>query len=541
MDVLNLFGESQLKRGCSPLLLHELVQTPAVQMPDNSALWSGESHLTYYSFWNAVERAAGGLANLGVARHDRVATYLPKSADHIIALFAISACGATLVPINPVLKPHQVHHILLDSAAKVLISSNDRIARLGPMAPDLEWLVTLNGTASQATNGRPIATWASVSEGVRHSLPRSLEGDPAAILYTSGSTGRPKGVILSHRNLVLGAQSVTAYLENTSADRVLSVLPLSFDAGFSQLTTAFSVGAEVVLLDYLLPQDVVRACVKHKITGITAVPPLWFQLVGLNWPTSATESLRYFANTGGKLPRDTLARLRQTFPRAAPYLMYGLTEAFRSTYLPPDQVDSRPDSIGKAIPNAEILIVRPDGSECDADEAGELVHCGPLVAQGYWRDPERTAVRFKPAPVQSPGLPHPQLAVWSGDIVKRDSDGYLYFIGRSDGMIKTSGYRVSPTEIEEVVFELPDVEEAAAFGVTHPTLGESIGLAVISGSGTQDTKELLDHCRARLPAYMVPARVEWRISLPRNPNGKIDRAAMAKEFVKSGGFSDATI
>jgi len=353
----------------------------------------------------------------------------------------------------------------------------------------------------------------------------------AAILYTSGSTGNPKGVVLSHRNMVAGAKSVSQYLENTADDRILSVLPLSFDAGLSQLTTAFNVGAKVVLLNYLLARDVVRACAEERITGLTGVPPLWIQLAEIEWPDSASQSMRYFANTGGRMPRATLDRLRIVMPRAKPYLMYGLTEAFRSTYLDPTEVDRRPDSIGKAIPNAEILVVRPDGQLCDADEPGELVHRGALVAMGYWNDAERTSERYKPAPGQPSGISIPEIAVWSGDIVRRDAQGFLYFVGRRDEMIKTSGYRVSPTEVEEVVYSTGLIGAAAAIGVSHSRLGQAIVIvATPPVGGRLDGEALLSECRRAMPQYMVPARIIERADLPRNPNGKIDRKALAAEF-----------
>jgi acyl-CoA synthetase (AMP-forming)/AMP-acid ligase II len=286
-------------------------------------------------------------------------------------------------------------------------------------------------------------------------------------------------------------------------------------------------------LDYLIPGDVVKACAREAITGITGVPPLWMQLVEQGWPEESRGQLRYFANTGGKMPRDTLARLRTIFPQAKPFLMYGLTEAFRSTYLPPSEADRIPDSIGRAIPNVEILVVRPDGSLCNADEPGELVHRGPLVSLGYWKDVERTRERFRPAPGQPSGLPNPEIAVWSGDTVRRDADGYLYFIGRADDMIKTSGYRVSPTEIEEVAFASGLVHEAAAVGVPHPTLGQSIVLIAKSQGQSSETEKLLAIYRAHLPAFMVPARIEWRSELPRNPNGKIDRKQLVAELTES--------
>ena len=353
----------------------------------------------------------------------------------------------------------------------------------------------------------------------------------AAILYTSGSTGRPKGVVLSHRNLIVGAESVSHYLGNSPDDVILSALPLSFDAGFSQLTTAFSVGAHVVLLNYLLPADVVRLCARHRVTGLTCVPPLWIQIADQDWPAEAAEHLRYFANTGGRMPKATLDRLRSVFPEATPFLMYGLTEAFRSTYLDPAEVDRRPDSIGKAIPNAEILVVRPDGSLCDPGEEGELVHRGALVAMGYWNDPERTAERFRPAPAREPGLCTEELAVWSGDVVVRDEEGFLYFVGRKDEMIKTSGYRVSPSEIEEVAYDTGLVRDAVALGVEDAKLGQHVVLVVSPASGGQvDVDALLAQMKKALPLYMLPKRVDVRPEIPRSPNGKFDRTLLREEL-----------
>jgi acyl-CoA ligase (AMP-forming) (exosortase A-associated) len=361
----------------------------------------------------------------------------------------------------------------------------------------------------------------------------------AAILYTSGSTGRPKGVVLSHRNMMAGAKSVAAYLQNHREDALLAALPLSFDAGFSQLTTAFHAGARVVLINYLMPRDVINAVVREQVTGLTAVPPLWIQLSQLEWPASVTHHLRYIANTGGRMPRETLKRLRSMLPRTRPYLMYGLTEAFRATYLPPEEVDRRPDSIGKAIPNAEVLVLRDDGTPCGPNEPGELVQRGALVAMGYWNDPEKTAERFRPLPGREPGLVLPEIAVFSGDTVRMDEEGFLYFIGRRDEMIKTSGYRVSPTEIEEVLYGTQLVAEAAAFGIEHPVLGQAVVAVITPRDGIAlDEEGVLRTCRAGLPAYMVPAHLSVRRdALPRNPNGKIGRKGLAAQF--DGLFRDA--
>ena len=286
------------------------------------------------------------------------------------------------------------------------------------------------------------------------------------------------------------------------------------------------------LVNYLVPRGIVAAIAQDRITGLTAVPPLWIQLAQLKWDDTARDSLRYIANTGGRMPKATLDVLRATFPRTLVYLMYGLTESFRSTYLPPTELDRRPDSIGKAIPNAEVLVVREDGTRCNPGEPGELVHRGALVSLGYWNDAEKTAERFKPAPGQRKGLVLPEIAVWSGDTVRMDEEGYLYFISRRDEMIKTSAYRVSPTEVEEVVYGTGLVGEAAALGIPHPVLGQAIVLIATAQNDVRlDGEALLSHCRQRLPAFMVPARVIVREgNLPRNPNGKIDRKMLAQEF-----------
>jgi acyl-CoA ligase (AMP-forming) (exosortase A-associated) len=390
-------------------------------------------------------------------------------------------------------------------------------------------------------------SWAGCLDAPPGAHHRIIDTDMVAILYTSGSTGKPKGVVLSHRNMVLGAKSVASYLGNHAGDTLLAALPLSFDAGFSQLTTAFHSGSRVVLLNYVLPRDVLRAMEREKVTGLTAVPPLYIQLAALKWPEAIAANLRYFANTGGRMPLETLTLLRQHLPRSQPFLMYGLTEAFRSTYLPPEEVDRRPDSIGKAIPNAEILVLREDGTPCDADEPGELVHRGGLVGLGYWNDAAKTAERYKPLPAGGPwreaGLQLPEFAVFSGDTVRRDAEGFLYFIGRRDEMIKTSGYRVSPAEVEEILYATRHVGECVAFGVEHAVLGQAIQVIATAPAGQDsvDLAALQAQCRTRMPAYMVPAGIDIRVGpLPRNPNGKIDRKLLSTEWVARAGNAAAS-
>src|SRR6266542_1220950 len=424
--------------------VHHIVAETARTRGDSPALTFKAATLTYGQLWQEIVGVAAGLRRLGLDRGERVAVYLDKRIETVAALFGASAAGGVFVPVNPLLRPRQVGHILADCDVRVLVTTAARFALLGDElagCKSVEHIVLLDcdpDGVPQAT--QQVTSWddlrAAAEPGDR-AEPAVLDVDVAAILYTSGSTGKPKGVVLSHRNLI----------------------------------------------------------------------------------------------AGGRMPRATLEKLRATFPAAKPFLMYGLTEAFRSTYLDPSEVDRRPDSIGKAIPNAEILVVRPDGSLCDPGEEGELVHRGALVALGYWNDPERTAERFRAAPGRESGLCTAEIAVWSGDVVLRDEDGFLYFVGRRDEMIKTSGYRVSPTEIEEVVYDTGLVRDAVAIGVPDARLGQQIVLVVTPARGGEvDTGALLGELRKQLPLYMVPGDVVVRPEIARSPNGKFDRNLLRQEL-----------
>ena len=535
-------------------LLPELISLAAQRTPQAVALTYGAAHWSYGELNDNVNQFASGLLALGLQRGERVAIYLEKRFETVIASFGAPAAGGVLVPVNPLLKPEQVAFILNDCNVRVLVTSPERLALMRDAladCPDLRHVVVTDAAGTTVSTEKSASNsiaaqarwtgvgWLDLLQSPARDGHRVIDTDMLAILYTSGSTGKPKGVVLSHRNMVAGAKSVASYLENAPQDTLLAALPLSFDAGFSQLTTAFHVGARVVLLNYLMPRDVLKAMEREKVTGLTVVPPLYIQLAQLDWPVAINDNLRYFANTGGHMPLDTLTLLRQRVPKAKPFLMYGLTEAFRSTYLPPEEVDRRPDSIGKAIPNAEILVLREDGTPCNADEPGELVHRGALVGMGYWNDAEKTAERYKllapDAPGRQPGLQLPEYAVFSGDTVRKDAEGFLYFIGRRDEMIKTSGYRVSPVEVEEVLYATRMVGECVAFGVAHPSLGHAIQVIATSPSdaGAIDVKSLLLECKTRMPAYMVPAGIEVVAGpLPRNPNGKIDRKLLSTGWVE---------
>ncbi len=466
-----------------------------------------ERRLTFGDLDALVGRFAGGLVAAGVRPGDRVVTWLPKSIESVATLFGTARAGAVFVPANPQLKPAQVAHIVADSGAVLLLTTASRVQGLGVAAR----VLTVEDDFASLVAAPP----ADVATG---------DEALAALLYTSGSTGKPKGVMLSHSNLWHAADSVRTYLGTAPDDRVLSVLPHGFDYGLNQLTSAWAGGARAVLLDYLTRRDVVRAVAAHGITQLGGVPPLWHDLAAADWGESGA-TLRVLTNSGGHLHATLSARLRGLFPAARLFLMYGLTEAFRATYLDPALAATHPDSVGRAIPHAEVAVLRPDGSVADDDEPGELVQAGPLVAQGYWRDDERTALRFRPAP---PVLASGGMALWSGDTLRRDAAGLHWFVGRDDEMIKTSGHRVSPTEIEDAVLASGAVGAAMALGVADARLGQAVVLiATPLGEGAE--ARLRTALAAALPGFMQPTRIVWRDALPVTANGKLDRAALRAE------------
>ncbi|TPG43119.1 acyl-CoA ligase (AMP-forming), exosortase A system-associated [Sphingomonas koreensis] len=483
---------------------------PGHGAPGDVAIEDRAGPLDYAGLEAAVGAVAQWLAELGLAPGDRVASWLPKTRLACVMPLAAPRAGLVHVPINPVLKRAQVAHILADSGAAMLITQPIRAGMLE--AGDVPAVCRIEQEETVPLGGARMS-------------PSDADVDAlAAILYTSGSTGRPKGVMLSHANLWLGAISVAHYLKLTPEDRVLGILPLSFDYGQNQLFSTWAAGARIVPLDYLTGRDVVKAVERHAITTIAGVPPLWVQLLESQWPETAASSLKRLTNSGGALTPAMIRSLRTRFPQADLYPMYGLTEAFRSTYLDPMLVDAHPESIGRAIPFAEVMAVAPDGSRAAPDQPGELVHAGPLVAQGYWRDPERTAARFRPAPSFST---YGGAAAWSGDTVIEGADGLFRFVGRDDEMIKSAGNRISPTEIEEAVLAGGEAAEAVAIGVPDARLGQVI-VVVARAIGDLEAAEqsLRTRLRRDLPSFMQPARYDWRDTLPRNANGKLDRAAL---------------
>jgi acyl-CoA ligase (AMP-forming) (exosortase A-associated) len=528
---------------------------PLKGAPDAPALRLKDRVYSYEALNIRIGRLAKLLSDMGFVRGDRVATWLPKTELACLMPLAAVRAGLVHVPVNALLKPAQVRHIMSDSGARGLVTSAARAGQLysspergGGSRSETEGSLSSAPDPSVSPDGLPpprsgeefgtvldeaqILTQLDQQGETLPPLPANTDTNTlAAILYTSGSTGRPKGVMLSHANLTLGAISVADYLGLAPDDVTLAVLPLSFDYGQNQLFSTWAAGGCVVPLDYLTPRDVIKACAKHGVTTLAAVPPLWVQLAEQEWPPKATGTMRRLTNSGGALTPSLVKALRGLFGgKNRIFAMYGLTEAFRSTYLDPALIDANPTSMGRGIPFAEIMVVAKDGSETKPNEHGELVHAGPLVAQGYWQDAEKTAARFKPAPAFSR---YGGLAVWSGDTVWRDADGLLYFVGRDDAMIKASGNRVSPTEVEEAAVESGLVAEACALGRKDKRLGEAIVLFV-RAVGEADEEELRAHMKAALPNFMQPADYVWLDEFPKNANGKLDRDGLKGHSILEG-------
>ena len=502
----------------APLLLHDLLSLPQGDLT-RPAVVDGARQWSFLALKNAVDAYASALLGAGIRRGDRVGILLPKCLEECAAIFAASQADAVFVPINPVLKPAQIRHILADSGARALITGDSQIAMLADALEGLEDIAILR--ADQIALDTPVQALPAA---------RAIGQDLAAILYTSGSTGAPKGVMLSHANLVAGTRIVRTYLGITSADRILSILPFSFDYGLNQLLTAIEQGALIVLFSFQMGDQIVREMARHQITGLAGVPTVWAILTKAAPSLAKTPlpHLRYITNSGGAVPEATVRRLREMIPQTQIFLMYGLTEAFRSTFLPPSEVDKRPTSIGRAIPECEVFPLTTEGKRAKPGEPGVLVHRGPTVSMGYWRRPDDTARVLRPNPLRE-AHEGAELVCWSGDLVYEDEEGFLYFVGRQDAMIKSAGYRISPTEVEDALMLTGAFRQAAAIGVPDEWVGQKlIAVAVPAGPDT-DLQAVMSAMSARLPAYMLPARIELVDALPVTPNGKVDYKRLVAE------------
>ena len=516
-------------------LIHHMLRTSARRLPEKEALVHKDQRLSYREVEQQTAGLAEGLRVAGLERGDRIGIYLDASVAQVVSIFGVSQAGGVLVPINAMLFPGQVAHIAKDCGMKGLITTRAKLSSLAGVREEIPTLEFAVVTSEGETPDVELALHSfeelcqlKLSGQWRES---SISKDLAAILYTSGSTGKPKGVMLSHANVMAGATIVSTYLEITEAERILAVLPFSFDAGLNQLMTVFQQGGTLVLINFVFAREIVQMLLKERITGLAGVPTLWSLLAQPNSTLHKHQcpDLRYITNTGGAMPQAVLATLRQALPTTKIFLMYGLTEAFRSTYLPPEELDRRPTSMGKAIPDTEILVINEQGQLCKPGEIGELVHRGPTVSMGYWGRPDDTARVLRPNPLLPPEMGDSEKVCYSGDLVKMDEDGFLYYVGRRDTMIKSSGFRISPTEVEEVLFSTGKLGGAAVIGIPDEVLGQAIKAFVVARDGEQlEPEALIAHCAEKLPRYMVPKTVEIVDALPKTTSGKVDYPALRR-------------
>ena len=493
--------------------VERFLEESAQRFPEKVALVCGDRRVTYRQVDEDANRLARRLAAGGVQRGDRVAIFLENSVDAVVAIFATLKAGGVFMVVNPTTKADKLAFILNNSRAAALVTDGRRLLLAREIAHE-----TPHTLATVVAGPGWLADPASDPTKPAN---RSIDVDLAALIYTSGSTGRPKGVMLTHLNIVSAATSITTYLENTPDDVILNALPLSFDYGLYQVLMAFKVGGTVVLeRSFTYAHAVLETVVAERVTGLPIVPTISAILLQMDLAQYDLSHVRYITNTAAALPTRHIVDLRQRLPHVKIYSMYGLTECKRVSYLPPDELDARPSSVGRGMPNEEVYLVN-DAGERLASGVGELVVRGSNVMKGYWELPEETSQRLKPGP-----LPGEQV-LYSGDLFRMDEDGYLYFLGRKDDIIKSRGEKVSPREVENVLYELPAVAEAAVVGVDDAVLGQAIKAVVrLKDGATLTEREVLAHCAARLENFMVPKLIEFRASLPKTTTGKIDKKTL---------------
>ncbi|MGB2899425.1 MAG: AMP-binding protein [Candidatus Acidiferrum sp.] len=507
--------------------VESFLELSAVRFPDKTAMVCNGRRFTYAELETKANRLARSLIAGGIERGDRVATYLENSAEAVISVFAILKAGAVFLVVNPTTKSDKASYILNNCRAAGLITDRPKLGSLSDAVVDTPhlrgvWVAQGMPSADFATTKRLFDLTAVLENDKLSVAPpakQCIDIDLAALIYTSGSSGRPKGVMLTHLNIVSAAASITTYLENRPDDVILSVLPLSFDYGLYQVLMAFKVGGTVVLeRSFTYPYRIIELLNQEHVTGFPIVPTISAVLLQLDLSAHCFPALRYITNTAAALPTDHIRRLRDLFPDVKIFSMYGLTECKRVSYLPPAQIDIRPTSVGRGMPNGEVYIVDDTGRRAEVGAVGELVVRGSNVMKGYWELPEETDRMLKPGPLPGEKVLH------TGDLFRMDEEGYLYFVGRKDDIIKTRGEKVSPREVEDVLHAMPGVAEAAVIGVPDELLGEAIKAVVRPQAGVNLTAEEVIHwCSLKLENFMVPKFVDFQGEFPTTSTGKISK------------------
>jgi amino acid adenylation domain-containing protein len=512
------------------MLLHDFLIESARRTPDKVALVSEGQRWSYAELEARSDALAHFLRRRGVARGDRVALFLDNTVEAVVAFWAALKAEGVVTIFNPQTKADKLAYLLDDCEPAALLAQAWHAPVFEPVvagAKSLKVIVVARvKDAAGLSESRGVVSWeAAAAKGHPTGPPprRSIDLDLAAIIYTSGSTGEPKGVMLSHLNMLTATRSITSYLGNTANDVILCALPFSFDYGLYQMIMAFAAGGRLVLeKSFAYSAEMLRLMVNEGVTGFPGVPTMFALIEDLkHLPSYDFSRVRYVTNTAAALSPRLLFRLRQIFPASRVFSMYGLTECKRCSYLPPEEIDRRPTSVGVAIPNTELWVVDEHGTKLGPNAVGQLVVRGATVMQGYWRKPEATARRLRPGP--GPG----EQVLYTGDLCRFDEGGFLYFVGRMDDIIKSRGEKVAPREVEHALLAIPGVREAAVVGVPDPLLGQAVVAFVVLASGASLTATTMRReCQKRLENFMVPSHINIVSALPRNENGKVDRMAL---------------
>lgn len=522
-----------------PTLVHEWLVRSARRLPDKVALICGAQRWSYRAVNLRTDHLAMALAEQGVQRQDRVVVLLDNSAETVISLYGILKAGGVFIVLAGSVKGAKLRYILDNSGAKILIThvSKAKVVKdaLGENPEDrrLVWVGPSRRIPEEFTGSS--VSWDDIFSGFTEQsvlgkkdgkLPRCIDVDLATLIYTSGSTGEPKGVMSTHHNMISAARSIVQYVGNVEDDIILDVLPLSFDYGLYQVIMAFMFGGTIVLeKSFLYLHTILERIAHEKVTGFPIVPTIVAMLLKLQDLTQYDlSSLRYMTNTGAALPVEHIRRLRSMFPRITMISMFGLTECKRVSYLPPEELDRIPSSVGKAMPNCEVFVVDEDGNEVPPGETGELIIRGSNVMQGYWKDPQITARTYRDGQYPSGRILH------SGDYFRKDEQGYLYFLGRKDDMIKSKGERISAKEVENNISAMEGVAEVAVVGLPDEIFGQAIKACIVPAPNVELLdKQVLKYCAANMETFMVPKYIEFMDSLPKTPNGKIDKKLLKQK------------
>jgi amino acid adenylation domain-containing protein len=506
------------------MFVHEFLENNTKKHPKKTALIFGDQRLSYQELDEMAARFASALREHGIQKGDRVVIVTPNSVETIVALFGILKAGGVFLVLHHSIKEKKLSYILKDCGARAMVLFQNQLPAFKNVLETGESLhcmiVCGDEDVGQMAGHLPAVSWSAVQKNyspLERSPPMS-EQDLACLVYTSGSTGEPKGVMESHACIDFATGSIIHYLENTADDIVLNCLPLSFDYGLYQPLMVFKFGGTLVLeRSFMFPAAIVKKMEKERVTGFPGVPTIFSLLLQMDLSAYDLTSIRYITNTAAALPVSHIERLCAKFPHVHLYSMYGQTECKRVLYLPPHQLKKRPGSVGIAIPGTEVWVQGPEGERLPHGSIGQLVVRGRHVMKGYLNKPKETATTFGPGRFPEEGV------LFTGDLFRQDEEGFFYFVSRVDDIIKTRGEKVAPKEIENILYLLPCVLEAAVVGVSDELEGEAIKAYLVSRDPDLSAKDVINHCKKHLESFMIPKYIEFRDTLPKGSTGKITK------------------